>query len=355
MAQRQKYINLPDLLSYLEEKKIQVNELTNTSLTVPADIRPVKDDKKEKKKNRRVKLTENEIDDALDKLVTTWPQCEKRWADPPISGQTLCSHSFVPSKGATPNKEGLYGYLKCRGTFANEDDQDAHAEFIIENVDSYHAIFHGYVGQPIPLVDDSNEDYTLETQQIDIHQKKMSKELAADMKEKRENEKRQIEETKQRAEKIREKEKAAAKGEVDHEERYTTLRVKRANIIFSMYQLLTTLKRYKDTLHETVGIIEEMDRKFPQYQQTFLTQYEKASSEVGIPKEQNHILRYLNGPVPFDLSIIPDTIEVIPQEQVLLPFDPELTDPGVIAKEMYQKETGNLDDENDAEEEKKFS
>lgn len=273
--------------------------------------------KKQYKAARRVQLTPEELDAALEKLVREWPQVEKRWADPEIPGQTYCSISFMPSSGATPDKDGIYGFVKVRGAFSNEVDRDARAEEILNTVDSYHAINHGSMGHPLPLVNDNDDRFCLETENVGLRNK-IKEEMTKNVKEHREEQKKAADEAEKRAKEAKAKEEAAMAGDIDHEERYTTLRVKRANLIFTLYQMLTGMKRYKDTLLQTIEILDKMDKEYPTFQNTFLFKYNKAAEEVGLPKEKNHIIKYMVGDIPFDLSCIPDEVEVVDKDAPLI-------------------------------------
>lgn len=336
-TREKKYINLPDLLKHLKEKGITVTETAETSLTSPMDrVNDEAKTKKQYKAARRVQLTPDELDVAVEKLVREWPQVEKRWADPEIPGQTYCSISFMPSSGANPDKDGIYGFVKVRGAFSNEVDRDAHAEEILNTVDSYHAINHGSMGQPLPLVNDNDDRFCLETDNVALRAK-VKEEMAKNVKTHREEQKKYADEAEKRAKEIQTKEEAAARGEMDHEERYTTLRVKRANLIFTLYQMLTGMKRYKDTLLQTIDILAQMDKDYPTFQNTFMFKYNKAAEEVGLPTEKNHIIKYLVGDIPFDLSAIPDEVEVANvKAPLIVPMDVNDLDYHAIAKKMSE-------------------
>ena len=70
-------------------------------------------------------------------------------------------------------------------------------EYIIRNVDSYNQIFHTYVGRPFPITVDSK--YSSETQEIDIR-KEMAKTVSENIKDKREDEHKTMQEIKQKEE-----------------------------------------------------------------------------------------------------------------------------------------------------------
>jgi hypothetical protein len=96
-------------------------------------------------------LTEEQVKLALNELNNTsfterFPEVERRFADPPIDLQKIGLISFVPAKGAKPNDQGVYGFAKLRGNYANTEEASEQAERLIRNVDSYHQIYHTFVG-----------------------------------------------------------------------------------------------------------------------------------------------------------------------------------------------------------------
>jgi len=357
MTTAKKYINLPDLRKTLEQKGFTITETDVTSLNadINYDVSAVKPEvpkgKGAKKKSKLLKLSDQEIESAINKLTSDFPRIEKFWIDPPIPGQVHCSISFVPAKGATPDKDGLYGFMKVRGVFSNENDRDSNTEKIITDYDSYHEILHGLVGHPLPLLKDGDDRFVLETESVGL-KKKMQKELSDDMKERRDKERKEIDEAQTRAKQAQEKEERAIQGYADPEEKYTTLRVKRANLIFAVYEMLKNIKRQKDTLLQTVSLIEKMDVEYPQFQNTFYQKYENAAKEVGVPTEKNFILRYLVGDIPFDLSIIPDEIPIVANavNPGLSVFNPEDVVPQTVAMELANKQEKKAVDKGDQKE-----
>src|SRR3990170_4868194 len=92
-----------------------------TSLTSPSD----RGDKKYEMDMYAPFLTTQETKDAVNDLVSSenlkrYPAVDRFYKDPQYKDQVYCLHSFYPSKGATPDKDGVYGMFKCRGTFSNE-------------------------------------------------------------------------------------------------------------------------------------------------------------------------------------------------------------------------------------------
>ena len=129
-----------------------IDNLIQNSLTSPAD----KDKSQPKSFNVTKTLTEAEGVEAYKELYETsfvekFPRFEKLYADPPLPNQVFSLISFVPAKGATPDKDGVFGMVKNRGNFATEQEADMQAEKLIKTVDSYHSILSCYTGRPFPL------------------------------------------------------------------------------------------------------------------------------------------------------------------------------------------------------------
>jgi hypothetical protein len=148
-------------------------------------------------------LTNDELKDAMIDLNNTsftekFPRVDRTYADPPINLQQYGLISFVPAKGATPNESGVFGFAKLRGNFSTEIEANQRAEFIIRNIDSYHQIFHTYVGRPFPIT--SSSKYSADTDEIDIR-KETTKAISNSIKEKKLEEKKTVDDIKEREEK----------------------------------------------------------------------------------------------------------------------------------------------------------
>ena len=172
-----------------------MSNLPESTLTTPSD--------RDLSKNFKIDtshspLTDKQTINAMKVLnKNNFPEVERRYTDPVIDLQKIGLFSFVPARGAVPNNQGIYGFAKIRGNFANENEANERAEFIIRNVDSYNQIFHTYVGRPFPITVDSK--YSAETQEIDIR-KEMAKTVSENIKEKKEDEHKTMQEIKQKEE-----------------------------------------------------------------------------------------------------------------------------------------------------------
>jgi hypothetical protein len=133
----------------------------SSSLTAPSD-------KTTKFVPTKAVLNEDEVKEAVGVLSKDirFVQVEQHYADPPQFGQKICLVSFIPSKGAKPDKDNIYGMMKVRGVYATEEEANERAEYIIANIDSYHEIYHCHVGRPFPIT--TSDVFSNEIKSIDI-------------------------------------------------------------------------------------------------------------------------------------------------------------------------------------------
>jgi hypothetical protein len=223
-------------------------------------------------------LNDTETQLAFSKLHTEYPLIERSVGDPLYEGQKYTLVSFIPSKGAQPDKNGLYGMAKVRGAFHSLQEANDRAEWLVKNHDSVHPILTTYMGRPYPLVADT-KSYVQETNEVDL--KKNSDEIIKeDVKTKRLEDKKIVNE-------IKEKEKELLKDvdpetEMDPFENYTMLRVKRAHLIFTYKENLEKLEKIKDILNKTQTEIKTYDEQSNEYKQQYMERYESAREKSGL-------------------------------------------------------------------------
>lgn len=136
------------------------------------------------------KLTLEQTDCAFKELVGKFPKVERLPVDPPLAGQNTALFSF---KLLPKPVNGVYGFLKFRGAFANQDEWEKHAKYIIRNIDSKHHIWPFQYGRWMPIT--TNEEFAQETlsvaQQDDLNEiynqretaeQKQQKQLVQDIK-----------------------------------------------------------------------------------------------------------------------------------------------------------------------------
>jgi hypothetical protein len=241
-------------------------------------------------------LTDVQVSHAMKELnvssyVERFPQVERRYADPPVELQKVGLISFVPAKGATPNEKGVYGFAKLRGNFASEQEANEQAERLIRNVDSYHQIYHTYVGRPFPLTQSS--EYSKEVNQVDL-QKEMASAMSDDIRKKREKEQKDIEEIKNREKELLEDVKKTEENRDDH---YTTLRVKKAQLTWTYAETEKKMKQMAGVIAKTRYEIEELDRTHPELKDLYFNKYMDARRQAGLSTDKidagNNFIKYM--------------------------------------------------------------
>ena len=206
-----------------------------------------------------------------------FPRVDKTYSDPPVNLQTFGLFSFVPAKGASPNENGVFGFAKLRGNFATENEADQRAEFIIRNVDSYHQIYHTYVGRPFPVTVSSK--YSADTNEIDIR-KETTKTMSSSVKEKKMEEKKVIDDMKQREEALIAESKRDP-NDVDPFDTYITLKVKKAQLSWTYLEHQKKMAEIRTVLRTTKTTLDELDTEFPDFRNQYFSKYMEARRSAG--------------------------------------------------------------------------
>jgi hypothetical protein len=265
------------------------DNMKQNSLTSPADLN--RDEPKSF--DVRKTLTDNEADLAFKELnITTFvdrfPRFEKFYADQPIPNQTYALLSFVPSKGASPDKDGVYGMVKCRGNFSTKEEADLHAERLIKTADSYHSIYQSYVGRPFPLA--KSKKYITETVDIDV-KKKVVEENSNHIRQLRDEEKNTVKEIEQKQEELM---KDVDENKIeDRLELYTESMVKKAQLTWTYFNTMKKLDEMKKTILNTRKLVATMDEENPDYKVQYMERYMIARKKSGLPETDDSFLKYM--------------------------------------------------------------
>jgi len=259
------------------------------SLISPADrAQPITDSVYQ----QEVKLTAEEVKDAMSELYITdftkkFRRVEQFYADPAIPNQTFSLVSFVPSKGSTPDKDGVYGMLKVRGVFATEDEAMQKAENLIRNVDSYHSIYNTYVGRPFPLA--ASKKYIKDTTEVDI-KKKVVEDTSAEVRKKRDEERKVMKEIQEREKELLQD---VEKKEDDPYDVYTELMVKKAQLSWTYHETLKKMEEMKKSIIKTREEVSKMREENADYHAQYMDRFVQARSKVGMPTDQNSFVKYM--------------------------------------------------------------
>ena len=235
-------------------------------------------------------LTEEEVGTAMkelnnDAFVQKFPRVDRTYADPPPPMQTIGLISFIPAKGATPNENGVYGFAKLRGNYGTPQEADQRAEFIIRNVDSYHQIFHTYVGRPFPLTEKS--DYSAETAEIDIR-KETTQAVSTNVKNKKAEEQKTIDDIKEREEALLAESKQNPE-DADPYDEYITLRVKKAQLSWTYLEHIKKMEEVRGIILKTRERLEELDQENSEFKEKYYDKYVKARKDAGIKDTEEEL------------------------------------------------------------------
>ena len=250
------------------------------SLTAPTD----RDRENKWRPNQgAANLTEEEVTAAVQTLDNTaftskFPRVDRTYADPPIPMQNIGLVSFTPAKGATPNENGLFGFAKLRGNYASQLEAKQRAETIIRNIDSYHQIYHTYVGRPFPIT--ASSKYSAETDEIDIR-KEMSSSVSSSIKSKKVKEQSDMQEIKKREEALLAESRQDPE-DADPYEEYITLRVKKAQLSWTYLEHIKKMAEVKEIIITTRLRLEEMENKDDEFKEKYYEKYVKAREDVGL-------------------------------------------------------------------------
>lgn len=244
-------------------------------------------------RNVNVVLTDENVSELSTKLNVDMKeyQVDRYYADPQQFNQKISLVSFVPSSGAAPDKDGIYGMMKVRGVYATEEEANERSEFLIRNVDSYHEIYHCHVGRPFPVTTNNNFAQTVKS--IDIR-KKTTELISEDILNKKREEKNEMMDMQEREKKLLEESKNAQEGKaMDVFDEYVTMNVKRAQLLWTYKETMDKLKTMKDSYLSAVERIKELDVENPEFQNEYKEKYFQARRDAGIPDEKNSWVEYL--------------------------------------------------------------
>ena len=233
-------------------------------------------------------LTDDELKPAVGALNNTnftdlFPKLDRNYADPPIITQQIGLISFIPAKGATPNKDGIFGFAKLRGNYGTEDEASTRAEQLIRDVDSTHTIFHTYVGRPFPITE--SEKFSANNTEIDIR-KHTTESVSESIKQKKNEDKLHSQQIFDREKELFDDVAGDKPAEVIEEDEYITLSVKKAQLSWTYLEHVNKLKDIKAILTKTKKQLDEADVKDPTLKVSFFQKYVDARKKAGLANNE---------------------------------------------------------------------
>lgn len=222
-------------------------------------------------------------------FLKKYSRLERVFADPAIPNQQFCLCSFVPSKDAVPDKDGIYGMIKFRGAYNTTDELNDRAEFLIQNIDSYHKIYHCYVGKPFPAT--SSSKFSAETSEVDIR-KKVTKVISDDIRQQKREERKEIEEIKEREKRLLDESKDDF--EEDPLDKYITTRVKKAQLVWTYLETKKKMDQMQKNIVKARQEVKDMDTENPDFILKYKEKYYAARNKAGLKEENDEsFMKYL--------------------------------------------------------------
>jgi len=277
-----------------------MSNTTLTSLTAPWDVKNTTP-QTHKEGTPLPPLSKEEVKDATTELVSkSYLQVDRRYVDPVYKNQMFCIHSFTPSQGATPDEHGVFGFMKCRGTYASEDKAAKRCEKIIRDQDSYHPLQISHCGRPFPVCEDP-EKFAADTSEIDIS-KEATNTISKDIRKKRDEEKKVMEQIEERRKNLT---KTVEDENKSPEDQYIMLRVKRADLMHKYAQTQDELVKIQNLIKACHKEIKQADAIHPEFKDYFFDKYKAARLEVGIKTEdiEDSFIKYMNDDIKLDFDM----------------------------------------------------
>ena len=274
------------------------NNPDQNTLTAPADR-----DSKHVFDFNKAPLTDSQVESATKDLVDKahlelYPAQERAFADPTLEDQDYCLVSFVPSVSATPDKDGIYGMVKVRGTYNSLEKCDKRAEFLIKEVDSLHKIYIAGVGKPFPITN-------MSTFSKDINKVKIQDTLAEELNSQQTKEEKELAEMKQRERELLDRNKKSneeLQREVPIIDKYITTRVKKAQLTFTYIETMKKIEQMRKSILESRQEIADMDESDPELSTSYLERYNDALEKVSLDQQKDSFVKYLENDATEELG-----------------------------------------------------
>lgn len=217
---------------------------------------------------------------AVNGQLVHYPKVVRTMADHPLVGQRLSCISFMLFKEPRKLSNGVpvYGYLKCRGNWADESQASHEATKIIKNVDSKYPIRIAPTGEWVPITDEeafNNDKLEVKTSEDQIClQDEAAKEKL--------NEQRRIKkEIMERESELR------STGDIYDDPTslsfYAMRRVTEKTLIESRERQINQLESTHATIRKVQLELKDLEEKYPEYIDQWVDRYNEERAKAGIP------------------------------------------------------------------------
>jgi hypothetical protein len=207
-----------------------------------------------------------------------YPSVIRNRIDPQISKQSFFIFSFIPSKNASPDKDGCFGVTKFRGAFSNmsgPDSVDEKCDSLIRNYDSVNTNKIMITGRDYLLTGDPSYFKTHSETEVKTKLSSLAREY---IKGQRAQEQKDMDEIQKRERLLLD--------DVKHQDvpdtldSYLTLRNKRASLRIYQESAQQKLKTSIKVLKETIKSVEKLEKDNPDFKERYKERYMKALEDA---------------------------------------------------------------------------
>lgn len=212
-------------------------------------------------------------------------RADRRYVDPELKGQNIALFSFMPSTGATPDSNGIFGFAKIRGVFATEDEAQSVAVSLIQKTDSANKIYWPRVGTPFPVVEPTkSERFSAAVDEVNV-QAEAKNEISRFIRKAGDEDQRVMEELKAREQQLRDDVAKPISQEVDNPlDRYIILRRKISDNTYVFTETRTKLKQMKTVILKAFEEAQQLAEEHPHVLSEFKERYEESARLSGVDK-----------------------------------------------------------------------
>lgn len=239
-------------------------------------------------------LTKQELKEAKKTCVKPqwlgFPRHRISRKDPEIRDQSIGIHSFVPSSGAKPDKDGCYGIIKLRGNFRTEADANDWCSKLLKECDSWSEFCLSRVGEEFPLTND--DKFFRDVTEIDVKEKldSIAKEHVKSQRRKEQQDAHEVSTRTQELYRDTQKDREEAISDIDF---YTTLQVKRATLMLRIDEYKKALRESENIVVNAETEIRKLDLSHPEYKKQYKSKYSEGLQKVGVEDpSENQIIKY---------------------------------------------------------------
>jgi hypothetical protein len=230
-------------------------------------------------------LTTEELKAAVeDGKHYTYREIVRSMSDPPIVGQSMANVSYMLFRTPREMKSGkpLYGYLKVRGAFIDEDAAKKGALNTIRDVDSKFQVRTAPMGMWVPITEDDSKVRDMLDVPAGTSEKDKREQLRDEAVKEKEAERRRI------AREIREREEECRNNDIYNDVEsltfYAMKRVTEMRLTEEIQNKIKQLESVRKSLIDTRNLLKGLEEKYPTYSDLWIDRYNEERKKGGVPE-----------------------------------------------------------------------